>query len=229
MIRMAKKTLAVMQRGCVRAGVTVLMFATATSLAAQASGQPAPQQQIGQDAWRLTAAIGAWSPRNALILAADNRHTRLGAGTAASLDVQYEWMSTLSLYGQGMAAFSTLDGGSSIASAAAGPSNQVTVLGATGGLVLAGPWWLRVQPTLRIGGGMKGYMFDLDGAETQWRPTGDFGIGFRGTGSGPIEMMAEVRYFTSSFDQAKFPTRGITAQIQRQNDLMLTVGVTVRP
>ena len=66
------------------------------------------------------------------------------------------------------------------------------------------------RPTLRLGGGFKWYMFDLAGAEDQFSPTVDIGLGFRAVGYGPLEVMAEIRYLPSSFDQAKLPTRGIT-------------------
>jgi hypothetical protein len=80
-----------------------------------------------------------------------------------------------------------------------------------------------------VGGGIKGYSFDLDAAESQWRPTGDVGVGLRGLGSGPIDVSAEVRYLPSSFDQARLPTRGITPQEQRQTDLLFVLGVSIRP
>jgi hypothetical protein len=86
-----------------------------------------------------------------------------------------------------------------------------------------------IEPTLRVGGGIKGYSFGLDATEGQWRPTGDFGVGLRGLGTGPIEVSVEGRYLPSSFDQAGLPTRGITPQVQRQTDLLLVVGVSVRP
>jgi hypothetical protein len=101
------------------------------------------------------------------------------------------------------------------------------LLGGTAG-VLFSPGSGALRWTLRAGGGFKGYMFDLTGAEDQWRPTVDLGIGFRG-GSGPIGVSAEVRYLGSTFDQAKLPIRGITPQSQQQNDLFLAVGIVIRP
>jgi hypothetical protein len=105
------------------------------------------------------------------------------------------------------------------------------VLGiATAGLVLVGSdWFEHLQPTLRIGGGLKGYRFDLAGAENQARPTGDVGVGLRGVGVGPLEVTAEARWLPSAFDQAKLPTRGIVTQEQRQDDVMLAVGIRIRP
>jgi hypothetical protein len=99
----------------------------------------------------------------------------------------------------------------------------------TAGVVLStalGPYF---RPTLRVGGGLKGYAFDLANTENQWRPTADIGVGFRGSGNGPIGISAEVRYLPSSFDQGKLPIRGITPQAQRQTDLVFSVGVSVRP
>lgn len=188
-----------------------------------------PSFAAAQDSgeWRLGAAAGAFAPRSALIVAADGPDTRLGAGPAFSLDLQYLASNTISVFVAGTAAFATLATGTEISPAADGPSDQVTVLTATGGIVLGLSSMGYLQPTLRLGGGLKGYSFDLEGADNQWRPTGDFGLGFR-AGNGPLEVGAEVRYLPSSFDQAKLPIRAIVAQEQRQTDLLLAVGVGVR-
>lgn len=47
--------------------------------------------------------------------------------------------------------------------------------------------------------------------------------------SGAIGIVAEIRYLPSAFDQAKLPRRGLAPQDQQQNDLLFTIGVTVRP
>jgi hypothetical protein len=147
-----------------------------------------------------------------------------------SLDIQYLASNTVSIYANPTVTFPTITLGSSISPSAVGPSNQVILTGGTAGVVLSTNWMGgHFQPTLRIGGGFKWYAFDITGAENQIRPTGDFGLGFRGVGSGPIEVMAEIRYLPSSFDQSKLPTRGITTQEQRQNDLALTIGIGIRP
>ena len=52
--------------------------------------------------------------------------------------------------------------------------------------------------------------------------------GFRG-GTGPVEILAELRFLPSSFDQGKLPLRGLAPQDQAQNDLLFTIGVTIKP
>ena len=115
---------------------------------------------------------------------------------------------------------------------AAGSSEQTTLFTGSAGVLLSPSALLlsdRVQPTLRLGGGVKGYFVDVDGADNQFRPTADIGIGFRGIGTGPLEVSAEVRYLASSFDHSSLPTRGIAPQDQRQTDLLFTIGFAIRP
>jgi hypothetical protein len=191
----------------------------------------AQTQQTGQSRWRIGALTGGYVPRSSLIIAADSDNTRLGAGPAFSLDLQYLASKSVSAYASGMLAFGTITLGSSIRPSVNGPSNQVMLTGGTAGVLLTGAGWLgdHFQPTLRLGGGFKWYRFDLAGTQNQVRLTGDIGLGFRGVGSGPIEVTAEVRYLPSSFDQGKLPTQGIAPQNQRQNDLVFVVGVGIRP
>ena len=191
----------------------------------------AQTQPTSPGRWRFGASTGGYVPLSSVIVAADSHDTRLGAAPAFSIDVQYLASNSISIYGTGIFTFPTISLGSTIQPSVVGPSNQVMVTGGTAGVVLTTTSWLggHFQPTLRIGGGVKWYAFDLTGAENQVRPTGDFGLGFRGVGSGPIEVTAEVRYLPSTFDQSKLPTRGITTQEQRQNDLAFTIGIGIRP
>ena len=206
----------------------LLLLAGATVAATAAGAQPA-----AKGTWRVGASTGAYSPRSSVIIGADGSNTRLGAGPSFSLDVQYVAARSVSVYADGFTAFSTITLGTSIRPAVIGPSNQVTLMGGTAGVLLTvpghGEGGARLQPTLRLGGGLKGYSFNLTDARNQWRPTGDIGLGFRGVGSGPIEVTAEVRYLPSSFDQAKLPIRGIVPQSQRQNDLLFGIGIAIRP
>ena len=218
-----------MRRALVRNGAILFVAASAQSLSAQ---DTASGQRIGDNSWRLNAAVGSWVPRSAVIVGADGRDTRLGSGPSFSLDLSYAWTESVALYGGGIVAFSRVTLGSAIQPTVVGPSDQTTVMGASGGLFLTSPrGWFgeRLRPTLRLGAGLKGYAFDLEGTDGQWRPSGDFGLGFRGSSGGPIEVSAEVRYLPSSFDQGKLPIRGIVPQAQRQTDLILAIGITVRP
>ncbi|MCU0633552.1 MAG: hypothetical protein MUE41_01660 [Gemmatimonadaceae bacterium] len=209
--------------------------AVSASLVTAAGAQaPAPgAQRVGEGSWRISATAGGFAPRSAAIASeATGLETTLESGPALSLDIQYVASKSLSVYASGTGAFSRLSLGSAIAPVAVGPSRSATVLAGTGGLVLTAPgsaFGNHFQPILRIGGGFKAYQFNLAGADSQLRPTGDFGIGFRGVGSGPIEISAELRYMPSTFDQGKLPTRGITPQAQRQTDLLFGVGVSIRP
>lgn len=202
---------------------SVLLTAGLATLATSA-----PAQSIDSSgSWRLGASAGAYLPRSALIKVADGRNTTLDAGSAFALDINYLTSNSVAIYGNLFTAGSAINLGTAIQSDAVGPSNQVLLVGGTAG-VLFSPGSGPLRLTLRAGGGFKGYMFDLTGAEDQWRPTADIGIGFRG-GSGAIGVSAEVRYLGSTFDQSKLPIRGITPQDQQQNDLFLAVGISVRP
>jgi len=227
-VTMRGEAMMAMAAACRVLGVAAGLTVVATAALAQG---PAAGAQRGT--WRLGASTGAYSPRSSVIIGADGSNTRLGAGPSFSLDLQYLGSGYVSVYANGTAAFSTITLGTSIRPSVIGPSNQVTLIGGTAGVLLTVPGHggsgTHLQPTLRLGGGLKGYSFNLTDAQTQWRPTGDIGIGFRGVGSGPIEVTAEVRYLPSSFDQSKLPIRGIVPQKQRQNDLAFGVGIAVRP
>lgn len=211
------------------AGFAVLAALSTPASAARAQAPTAGARRIGEEIWRVTAAVGSYVPRSSLIVGADGNDTRLGAAPSFSVDVQYLISEYAAGYANGTLGFSTITLGTDIRPSTVGPSNQVMIMGGTAGVVLSAPFGAKFHPTLRLGGGFKGYAFDLTGAENQWRPTADIGVGFRGVGNGPIEMSAEVRYLSSSFDQGKLPTRGITPQAQRQTDLVFSVGVSIRP
>lgn len=212
------------------ARAAVVLVAGLTALASSAGAQaPVAARRIGEEIWRVTASTGAYVPRSALIIGADGKDTRLGVGPSFSIDVQYLISEYAAGYANGTLGFNSITLGTAIRPTTTGPSNQVMLMGGTAGVMLSAPLGDKFQPTLRLGGGFKGYSFDLTDAENQWRPTADIGIGFRGVGNGPIEMNAEVRYLPSSFDQGKLPIRGITPQAQRQTDLVFSVGVSIRP
>lgn len=212
-----------------RAALIVVAGLASLGGVATAQAGPAESRRIGEAIWRLTASVGSYVPRSALILGADGRNTELGGAPSVSLDLQYLISEYAAAYANGSLAFSTISLGGAIRPTVSGPSNQVMVMGGTAGVVLSTELGQHFQPTLRLGGGYKGYRFDLTDAKNQWRPTADIGVGFRGVGGGPIEISAEVRYLPSSFDQGKLPIRGIVPQAQRQTDLFFSVGVSVRP
>jgi len=204
-----------------------VLVAGATMAATVASAQTQP---TGQSTWRIGASTGGYVPRSSLIIAADSHDTRLGAGPAFSLDLQYLASRSISVYANSTLAFGTITLGSWIRPSVNGPSNQVMLTAGTAGVLLTATGWLgdHFQPTFRLGGGFKWYRFDLTDAQNQVRLTGDIGLGFRGVGSGPIEVTAEVRYLPSSFNQGKLPTQGIAPQNQRQNDLAFAIGIGIR-
>ena len=205
---------------------TALGFMMSALLLVEAANAQASESN--QSAWRFTASAGGYVPFSSLIKAADTNDTRLAAGPAFSLEPQYVVNDNISVYGSALLAFPTIKLGSSIQPAATGPSNQVMLgSGTAGAMLTAGAG--RIRPTLRLGGGLKLYSFDLTGADGQVRPTVDVGVGFRGVGVGAIEGAFEFRYLLSSFDQGKLPTRGIAVQNQRQNDFVFSVGIGFRP
>src|SRR5262245_31431911 len=173
---------------------TTLLLATAASA----------QTRDPQSPWRIGASTGAYAPMSPLIKAVDTNDTRLSAGPTFALEPQYSVNNRFSIYGSALIAFPTVHVGSAIIPAVLGPSNQVTLGAGTAGLMAAfGNSGL--QPTLRVGGGVKFYSFDLTGADSQIRPTIDAGLGIRGLGMGALDGTAEIRFMPSSFDQAKLP------------------------
>jgi len=220
-LTMSRVSIAVRTRRALCVAACASTYA-ATATAQMAGGEPGR--------WRLAAASGAYVPFSSLIQAADSGDTRLAAGPAFALELQYVASAAFSVYASGLLAAPTIRLGSSIQPAVVGPSDQVLLFGGTAGIVLTGDWLgSPIHPTLRVGGGFKAYHFDLTGAEGQLRPTADVGIGFRGVGQGPIEVSAEIRYLPGSFDQSMLPTRGIVTQDQRQHDLLFSIGIAVHP
>jgi len=204
------------------------LVAAVLMLTTNASAQT---QQTEPGPWRIGAATGGFAPLSTLIRTADSDDTELLAGPALSLEPQYSVLPGVSAYLSGVLAFPTIRLGSAVQPEVRGPSHQVMLLMGSAGVVVSAPDWLggHLQPTLRLGGGFKWYSFDLTGAEDDLRPTADLGVGLRGMGIGAIDVTAELRYLMSSFDQGILPTRGVAVQDQRQNDLVFSVGIGIRP
>jgi hypothetical protein len=188
------------------------------------------QGPAGSRPVRLTAISGGLAHGSALVVdPAGQNDTRLDPGVTFGLELQYGMFSFGSLYGGVAGSFSTLEHGANLGIVAGPGSSSATVILGTAGLVLeASDWFANLRPMLRLGGGLKAYTFSALGASSTTAFTGDIGAGFRG-GAGAIEVSGEVRYLPSAFDQAKLPLRGLAPQDQRQNDLLFTIGVTVKP
>ncbi|HEX6313695.1 MAG TPA: hypothetical protein VFZ73_02505 [Gemmatimonadaceae bacterium] len=179
---------------------------------------------------RITAMTGALAHTSALVVdPAGSSDTRLSAGPAFGLEVQYSVFSSASIYAGIAGSFSMLEHGANLGVAAGpGTSAATVILGTTGLTFEARDWFDNLRPTARLGAGVKMYSFTANGASSYTALTGDVGVGFRG-GSGPIEVLGEIRFLPSSFDQARLPLRGLAPQDQQQNDLLFTVGITIRP
>jgi hypothetical protein len=213
--------------GLRRGAMHLTLSAALTALAAPvllAQGQSASRPV------RLTAISGGLVHGSALVVdPAGQNDTRLDPGATFGLELQYGMFSSGSLYAGVAGSFSTLEHGANLGIVAGTGSSSVTIFLGTAGLVLeASDWFANVRPTLRLGGGIKAYSFTASGASSSTAFTGDIGAGFR-AGAGAIEVLTEVRYLPSAFDQAKLPLRGQSPQDQRQNDLLFTIGVTVKP
>ena len=178
---------------------------------------------------RVTAISGGLAHLSALVVdPAGTSDTRLSAGPTFGLEIQHPTFSFGSIYAGVAGSFSTLEHGANLGVVAGPGSSGATIILGTAGLVLEADWFDNLRPTLRLGGGLKLYNFTTTGASSTTSVTGDIGAGFRG-GTGPIELLAELRFMPSSFDQAKLPLRGMVAQDQQQNDLLFTIGVTIKP
>jgi hypothetical protein len=200
----------------------LLGFLAAPALKAQGS--------LESGAMRITAISGGIAHGSALVVdPAGSSDTRLTAGPTFGLELQFPDFPLGSFFAGLAASFSSLEHGANLGVAAGpGSSGAAMLLGTAGVVFEATGWFENMRPTLRLGAGFKSYMFDANGASSNTALTGDLGVGFR-AGSGPIEILGEVRFLPSSFDQAKLPLRGLSPQDQQQTDLMFTVGVTVRP
>ena len=181
-------------------------------------------------AMRITAISGGLAHGSALVVdPSGSSDTRLTAGPAFGLELQFPDFPLGAFFAGIAASFSSLEHGANLGVVAGPGSSGAAMLLGTAGVVLeATDWFDNLRPTLRLGAGFKSYMFDANGASSNTSLTADVGIGFR-AGTGPIEILGEVRFLPSAFDQAKLPLRGLSPQDQQQNDLMFTVGVTVRP
>lgn len=202
----------------------LLAFLVAPELAAQGG------TVIESGAMRLTAISGGLAHGSALVVdPAGSSDTRLTPGTTFGLELQFPDFPIGSFYAGIAASFSSLEHGANLGVVAGPGSSSATMLLGTAGVVFeATDWFDNIRPTLRLGGGFKSYTFTTNGASSNTSLTGDVGLGFR-AGTGSIEIASEVRFLPSAFDQAKLPLRGLTPQDQQQNDLLFTVGVTVRP
>lgn len=181
-------------------------------------------------AMRITAISGGLAHGSALVVdPAGSSDTRLTPGPTFGLELQFPDFPLGSFFAGLAASFSSLEHGVNLGVAAGpGSSDAAMILGTAGIMFEATEWFNNLRPTLRVGGGFKSYMFSANGASSNTTLTGDLGVGFR-AGTGPIEILGEIRFLPSAFDQAKLPLRGLSPQDQQQNDLMFTVGVTVRP
>jgi hypothetical protein len=179
---------------------------------------------------RIGALTGALAHTSALVVdPAGVSDTRLSAGPTFGLEVQYSAFSSGSIYAGVAGSFSMLEHGANLGVASGPGASAATVMLGTAGLMLeARDWFGNLRPTVRLGAGMKLYSFTANGAASYTGLTGDVGLGFRG-GSGPIEVLGEIRFLPGSFDQAKLPLRGLAPQDQQQNDLLFTIGMTIRP
>ena len=201
----------------------LLIFLAAPELRAQGG-------TLESGAMRITAISGGLTHGSALVVdPAGSSDTRLTPGPTFGLELQLPDF-PLGAFFVGIAgSFSSLEHGVNLGVAAGpGSSAAAMILGTAGIVFEATDWFDNIRPTLRLGGGFKSYMFEADGASSNTSLTGDLGVGFR-AGTGPIEILGEIRFLPSAFDQAKLPLRGLSPQDQQQNDLMFTVGVTVRP
>jgi len=181
-------------------------------------------------AMRITAMSGGLAHSSALVVdPAGSSDTRLTPGPTFGLELQFPDFPLGSFFAGLSASFSSLEHGANLGVVAGPGSSSATMILGTAGVVLeATDWFNNLRPTLRLGGGFKSYSFTTNGASSNTSFTADVGVGFR-AGTGPIEILGELRLLPSSFDQAKLPLRGLSPQDQQQNDLMFTVGVTVRP
>ena len=104
------------------ARAAVVLVAGLTALASSAGAQaPVAARRIGEEIWRVTASTGAYVPRSALIIGADGKDTRLGAGPSFSIDVQYLISEYAAGYANGTLGFNSITLGTAIRPTTTGP------------------------------------------------------------------------------------------------------------
>jgi hypothetical protein len=91
------------------------------------------------------------------------------------------------------------------------------------------PGWLFFRPTLRIGGGVKFYDFQMrEIANGVQDPMLDLGFGMLKESSSTLSFMAEARWMPSKFDPKYLPVPLITGNAQLQNDWVLQLGFRLK-
>lgn len=112
-----------------------------------------------------------------------------------------------------------------------GPSVRSRILVPTAGIVLSPRLGnLPFRPTLRLGGGVKSYTFDL--AEQRSRVanfTGDVGFGAAAAWPGGPGLSAEARWLPSRFNARNLPIRSDGGERQEQNDWVFQIGLRLTP
>lgn len=202
------------------------LAAVATAQVLPGMPQPAPlETKLG-----LRAYVGAFAPVLPLVAApADYIYAsvELESGSAVGFEFDYALGGSLRAY-LGIAHARSRVNHSSLM-VIQGPfrdESPVGLFAPTLGLIIAPRLGSHdVRPTLRLGGGVKFYDFDLvevtGGVQD---PTADLGVGLM-AGTHPVAFTAEARWLLSQFDPAYLPVRVIGAKKQLQDDLVFQLGL----
>ena len=108
--------------------------------------------------------------------------------------------------------------------------SPVNITSPTFGLIFAPePWWLFFTLTIRLGGGVKFYDFQMrEVANGVQDPIADIGFGVLKESSHALAFMAEARWMPSKFDPAFLPVPIVTGEPQLQNDWVFQLGFRFR-
>ena len=192
-----------------------------------ASAQVLPVQQDPK--LSLHVMVGVFAPVLPVVSIADGRNpsVELESATAVAAELNYRLGARIEIYGGITHVRSRMNHSSAMELEGPGrPSSPVNVFTPTGGFLLRFRLGnLFVQPTVRLGAGIKFYEFNIlevtDGVQDF---TGDIGIGIESIG-GPVFVTAEARWMPSQFDPAFLPIRTTTSPKQLQNDWVFLLGV----
>ncbi|HEV2124754.1 MAG TPA: hypothetical protein VGW38_18560 [Chloroflexota bacterium] len=178
--------------------------------------------------------LGVFTPGLPLVAIADgyNPHVQLGGAPAVGLELEYQFRPLFAFYGGVTSVFTRLyhSGVMELRDVDAPHSSRATLLSPVAGLLVTPQvGTLAIQPTVRVGFGTKLYYFDLHDVNSPVADlTADIGFGFA-AGSGPVRLLAEVRWMPSRFDARYLPIRTIGNQSQTQNDWAFQMGFRFRP
>lgn len=212
-------------------GALALVAGVAGSSLAQASAIP-PTPETRPSGAGISTYVGMFAPVLSLVPIKNgvDPDVRLDAAPSLAAEVTWPFWRALSAYG-GLSHVRTRVNHSS-AMVFTGTDEQrmadsrVNLTTPSLGLLYAPTIsWLTFRPTIRIGGGVKFYDFQLrEVANGVQDPMADLGFGIMSVASSDVAFLAEARWMPSKFDPKFLPIPIVSGDPQLQNDWVFHIG-----